>query len=235
MKENNLDIIIPCYNPLKDWHKTMLNSYNLLAKSLLNTNITIILVNDGSTFGISEHDINFLEKQIPNFTYLGLSENMGKGFAIREGFKISQAEYSIFTDIDFPYEERNLIEMYDKLKNYTDIVIGIRDEEYYDKVPAFRKFISKSFKKVLKVVFQIPTSDTQAGLKAFSKKGREVILKTTTNRYLFDLEMIKLAAKDKSMQFEYTKLNLKDNIILSKLSMKLLVNEFKNLIKILFL
>lgn len=233
LKENNLDIIIPCYNPLKGWHKSIANSYNRINNSLINTNIHIILVNDGSSNGVSSSDIDFLKESIAHFTYLDLKENNGKGFALREGFKLSESKYSIFTDVDFPYEEENLISMYQQLEQGADVVIGVRNQNYYEKVPWFRKVLSKSFKSLLKMLFQIPTSDTQAGLKAFSEKGKKYVLETTTNRYLFDLEMIKRAAKNKSTQFAYVNLQLKDEIVLSTMSFKILFKEFKNLLKIL--
>ena len=235
MSQKELDIIIPCYNPLKDWHKSIVKSYNLISKELIDTNISIILVNDGSSFGVQDSDISILEKEIPSFTYINLPVNKGKGFALRKGFEKSTADFTIFTDIDFPYKEENLIAMYTQLQNGADLTIGIRNETYYEKVPVFRKFISNSFKKLLKFLFRIPTSDTQAGLKGFSLKGKKYLLDTTTNRYLFDLELIKRAAKDESIKSSYTTLSLKDNIVLSKLPLKILIGELGNLIKIFFL
>ena len=70
LKENNLDIIIPCYNPLKDWHKSIVNSYNYINNALLNTNIHIILVNDGSNNGIDDSDIQYLEENTCRVYYL---------------------------------------------------------------------------------------------------------------------------------------------------------------------
>ena len=232
---NSLDIILPYYNPLEDWHKSIVNSYKKIKKELIDTNISIIIVNDGSSLGIKDSDISFLKKEIQNLEIIHLTQNMGKGYALRQGFQISKSEYSIFTDIDFPYLEHNLIDMYHQLLDGSDITIGIRNENYYAKIPVSRKIISTSFKKLLKFVFRIPTSDTQAGLKGFSQKGKKYLLETTTNRYLFDLELIKRAAKDKSIKFSYSSLQLKDNIELSKLSYKILISEFGNLIKIFFL
>ncbi len=235
MKNKNLDIILPCYNPLKDWHKSIVNSYCILENELLDTNIFIILVNDGSTIEIKEAEIAYLENKIPNFQFISYDINMGKGYALRKGFRKSKSKFAIFTDIDFPYVEENLIAMYQKLEEGADLVLGNRNQDYYKKVPFLRKIISISFKNSLKFLFQIPTSDTQAGLKGFSNKGKAFLLKTTTNRYLFDLELIKLASKDKQTVFDYITLRLKDDIVLSKLSLTILLKEFKNLLKILFL
>jgi len=232
--KKSLDIILPCFNPLDGWHKTVLKSYKLLSEKLSDTSIKVILIDDGSTINI-QNEISFLQNEITNFSFIKLKQNFGKGYAIREGFKISTSENMIFTDIDFPYKESNLIEMFFKLQKGADFVIGIRQESYYKKVPFLRKYLSLSFKKLLKIIFRIPSTDTQAGLKAFSIKIKHIVLKTTVNRYLFDLELVKLASKDKNINFEYSKLELKDDIILSQMSFGILFKEFKNLIKILFL
>ena len=234
MKKNSLDIILPCYNPLKGWQHIVENSFLKLQQLIPETIINIILINDGSIINLKK-EIDYLEKKLPNFKYLNLEKNYGKGYAVRKGFELSNANCIVFTDIDFPYKEKNIVEMYEKIKNGKDFIIGTRNNDYYSKVPFLRKQLSLSFKKALKILFKIPTSDTQAGLKAFSKKTKKIVLKTTVNRYLFDLELIKLAYKNKEINFDYIELNLKDNIILSQMSFSILFKEFKNLIKILFL
>lgn len=234
MPKKTIDIILPCYNPISGWQNQIIVSYSELVKLLPEYKIAIILVNDGSSSGISENDITFLKESILDFTYIPSDTNLGKGAAIKKGFEVSTAYFSVFTDIDFPYHEQNIVAMLEKLVQNADIVIGIRDQNYYQKVPFVRSMLSKSFKKTIKVLFKIPTTDTQAGLKAFSKKGKEIILKTETNRYLFDLELIKRSAKA-NLNFAYVSLNLKENIVLSKLSMKILLGEVLNLLKIFML
>ena len=232
-KDSTLNIIVPCFNPLENWQLELIKSFNVIQELLQQTEIKIILVNDGSSKNLDK-DIKFLEKNIPNFHFIDLKTNNGKGFAIRQGFKISNADCTVFTDIDFPYKENNLIEMVSKIENGADFVIGIRKENYYKKIPFIRKNLSLTFKKILKFLFKIPTSDTQAGLKAFSKNMKHIVLETKVNRYLFDLELIKLANKNKKIKFDYVDLSLKDDIILSQMSLSILFKEFKNLIKILF-
>lgn len=234
MKEKSIDIILPCFNPIKGWEQQVFLSLQNLQTLMPSFQFNIILVNDGSTKGISEFEINFLKQNIPNFEFINLNENQGKGAALKKGFELSKNEYSIFTDIDFPYLESNIEAMVQKLEQNADIVIGIRNKTYYSKVPPLRSLLSSSFKKLLKILFKIPVTDTQAGLKAFSKKGKEILLQTETNRYLFDLELIKRSAKA-DLNFEYTDLTLKDNVVLSKISLKILWSEILNLIKIFLL
>lgn len=191
----------------------------------------IILVNDGSLKGISDQEINYLNKNLTYFHYIKSAKNEGKGAALKKGFAQSISDYSFFTDIDFPYLEENIISMLALLENQADIVVGIRNKTYYNKVPMLRSVLSSSFKKMIKLIFKIPTTDTQAGLKAFSFKGKEIVLQTETNRYLFDLELIKRGSKA-NLRFAYADLDLKDNIVLSSISFHILLTELKNLIRI---
>lgn len=64
MKEDNLDVIIPFYNPLKDEHKSIIYSYNHINKVLINTNINLILVNDGSKTAIDKSEVAFIKGNI---------------------------------------------------------------------------------------------------------------------------------------------------------------------------
>lgn len=231
MKNKTIDIILPCFNPVLGWHKQLLTSLQKLERLTPEYSWQLILVNDGSKALVSPKEIAFLKQNLQAFKYIGLEKNLGKGAALKIGFAESKSTYSFFTDIDFPYQEENIVSMLQKLEQKADIVVGIRNQAYYKKVPLVRSILSSGFKKLIKIIFRIPTTDTQAGLKAFSTKGREMILQTETNRYLFDLELIKRSAKA-NLNFAYVNLNLKDNVVLSKLSFKILFSELKNLFRI---
>lgn len=233
MSQQTLDIIVPCYNPPTAWASSVVRSYQKLSGLMPTVALRLIIVNDGSNNGKVKNEIDHFLQKIPNAIYVELKSNQGKGFAIKEGLKYSDTPFVAFTDIDFPYEEENIVAMYQQLQLGADIVIGSRNQQYYKKVPWFRKWLSKFFKEVIKIILRIPTTDTQAGLKAFSLKGKQIALQAETNRYLFDLELVKRAHKA-SLQFAYVPLNLKDNIVLSKMTWTILWKEFKNLRNILW-
>lgn len=219
---------------MPNWEKRLVIAYQKLAALLNDYTIQIILVNDGSLDEIKAQDVAYIRKHIEVFQYIDNVKNEGKGAALRKGFAKSSSPYSLFTDIDFPYDEKNVVAMVHKLEKGADIVIGKREETYYSKVPFLRRFVSKGFKCLIKVFFKLETTDTQAGLKAFSEKGKETLLSTTTNRYLFDLELVKLASKQR-LKFEFVTLDLKDGVVLSALSYKIMLSEFKNLLQLIFI
>ena len=75
-----------------------------------------------------------------------------------------------------------------------NVVIGVKDQSYYDHVPPLRRSISRVFRFFVRSLLRIPTDDTQCGLKGFDQVGKAVFLKTTIDRYLFDLEFVFLAS-----------------------------------------
>lgn len=196
--------------------------------------IDLIVVNDGSTKNIENEKIAYLKQNIEHFTFVNNPINKGKGYAVKMGLLQSKADCYIFTDIDFPYLEVDVVNMYHNLiENQSDIVIGIRSEQYYNEVPSTRKRISLWYKSLIKFTLKIPTSDTQAGLKALSKKGKEQLLACYTNGYLFDLELVKRAAQ-KNLKITQTHIQVKPEIILSKMPFKTLLKELGSFLKIMF-
>ena len=77
-------------------------------------------------------------------------------------------------------------------------------------------------------------TDTQCGLKGFNKTGKEKFLSTTINRYLFDFEFIYKVCKNKNLQIVPVEVQLKENVVFSKMRLKILAQESLNLISILF-
>lgn len=159
------------------------------------------------------------------------TENKGKGYALRQGVEAAKGEYIIYTDIDFPYTHESFLKVYKALKEGNDVSIGIRGEEYYTHLPKSRVYISKFLRSLIRFFLRIPTDDTQCGLKGFNQKGKEVFLKTTINRYLFDLEFVFLSAREK-LKIKTVEVELRPEVVLSKMNWKILLQEFGNFLKI---
>jgi len=231
----NLDIILPCYNPLPGWAETIVQAMSETQSALQDVALHLYVVNDGSTKGIQPAQIAYLEKQIPNFKYVSYEKNRGKGYALREGFRHSKNEYCIYTDIDFPYTTESFVAVYRQLcETETEVASGLRDEHYYKNVPLARKRISKVFRFFLRYFFRLPVSDTQCGLKGFKSDGRAIFLQTTTNRYLFDLEFLFLAARQYPKGIQSVQVELKPGIVFSKMHINTLAKEGWGFLKIFF-
>src|ERR1035437_3271117 len=133
--ETVLHLIVPCYNPEIGWEKIVVAKFNKLKTALPGTQIKITLVNDGSVTGIDEAKINYIKAGIEFFQWISYSENKGKGYALRRGVEAADGDYFIYTDIDFPYNIESMVAIFNDLLNGSDVVVGIRESEYYDKVP----------------------------------------------------------------------------------------------------
>lgn len=208
-----------------------MSSYRKICNEL-GENLHVVLVNDGSTRGVTNQDIKALEALIKNFTYLHYNENKGKGYALRHGIAGVETDIIIYTDIDFPYTTDSLLNLYNTLKDKaTDIAIGVKDDVYYKSVPPARKYISRILRKMTTIFLRIPVTDTQCGLKGFRLNAKNVFLETSIKRYLFDLEFIK-SAYAKKLSITPIPVKLRDNITFSKMNYKILLPELLNFMMI---
>ncbi len=228
-QSSQLSIVIPCYNPPLDWQSQFLSSYRKIKTLLKETSIEWILVNDGSTIVVNPDS---LKKEIKNFNFISYKKNKGKGYALKTGVSKTTSKIVVYTDIDFPYLEENLVQMYNVIKNEKDVCVGHRNNSYYLGIPTIRKYISLAFKWFVKKLFKISIADTQAGLKAFSKKGKKVFLECETNGYLIDLEFIK-KSESKGLKIAEIPITLKPNVVLNQMSLSVLQKELSQVLKIL--
>lgn len=232
---DEFDLILPCYNPLENWDDKILASLEEIEQLAEGINIHLILVNDGSTVELAPDKIKRLSNKIARFTFLTNPTNKGKGNALRLGVKQSNNPLCMFTDIDFPYTPESFVKMYHALRTADcGIAVGIREDSYYSKTPYTRKVISKLLKKLIKSFFRLKVADTQCGLKGFNSKGKELFLETTIDRYLFDLEFIQLASKKLPSEIKGIPVELKDDVVFSKINSKIILQEGGSFLKIFF-
>ena len=228
----NVDIVLPCYNPNERWVHELLAFYKVASETY---NLHFIVVNDGSQLQNPQTHISYLQqRQIP-LQYISYQNNQGKGHALRMGVKEASADLILYTDIDFPFENASMLGILNKLKSTNaDVVAGYRNEMYYhNKMSLFRKVLSKSFRFFLKQIVRLPVSDTQCGLKAFNQNGKAVFLQTSINRYLFDFEFIYLCARKSNINLQTELVALKQNVVFSKMPIKVLLQEVRNLLRVL--
>lgn len=233
IKKTTVDIILPAYNPPAQWESGVINSYRHLSEKLGDGFLlNLIIVNDGSSKDLNE-EVKKIKDNIDKIIFIDNQINQGKGHALKTGVGKSQAPFIIYTDIDFPYQQDSMIKMINALiSGKQDIVVGIRDQSYYQNIPRQRLRISKILKAVNKKLFRLPTADTQAGLKGMTSEVKNLFINLKTNRYLIDLEFLKQAKRNK-YTFKLIEIKLREDAILTKMHFKTLVNEFGSFLKIL--
>jgi glycosyltransferase involved in cell wall biosynthesis len=227
-----LSLILPVYNPSDGWADIVLAKTRELAELYPDIDLEALVVNDGST---NSDFIDGKSKiQASNVKLIEYSPNKGKGAALRTGVRESTGDIVIYTDIDFPYTIESISGLINILNSKeADIVIGVKDKSYYAHVPWLRKIISILFRSFIRMLFRIPTDDTQCGLKGFDSIGKDIFLKTTINRYLFDLEFISLASRDKKVNIKTQEIKLREDVLFRKVNFGIMRNELGNFLKIL--
>ena len=215
-----------------DWEKVVVASVCSIEKNG-GVDVELIVVNDGSSRNVSHESLIFLEKELSAVTIVSYVQNRGKGYALRQGVAKAKQDLIIYTDIDFPYTEESFLTVLRILKEGNDVVPGHRGASYYSKTPFIRKVISKTLRWTLKTFLRMPTDDSQCGIKGFNKTGAAIFLATEIDRFLFDLEFIKLSSRRK-VKIKKAEVTLKPDVVFSKVNFKILARESLNFFKILF-
>jgi glycosyltransferase involved in cell wall biosynthesis len=232
MSKDRLNIIIPIYNPHAGWKNNFIDSLQILENELNKTDFLVILVNDGSTI-----PINNIEEIVNRFGYLkyySYPVNMGKGHAIRYGIAISEADYYIYTDADFPFGYEIILQTYQLLKSSgTNIVIGTRDASYSRMLPFERRIVSVLLKEVNYFITGFRIRDTQAGLKGLDNKAKKILAGTKTNSFIFELEFLKKSLRQ-GLSYKMINVKIRPGIHFTDFRFQVILNEAVSFFKLIF-
>lgn len=192
----DFSIIIPSYNGAKILTNNLPILFDILNKRAMN--YEVIIVNDGSS------DADEVEKvaSLFNCRFITYTINKGKGYAVREGMKIANGNYLIFTDTDIPFKEIAFNRMLDTLlENKYDLVIGdrtLKNSEYFEVISPSRKIGSKIFTFFVTKLITGGLSDTQCGFKGFKKQiAKDLFSVSRVNSFAFDVEILYISLKRK--------------------------------------
>lgn len=229
MSQPDLSIVLPCYHPPTQWQEHIIASLTDFEQHY--RSYELIIVNDGCHTEAVQ-DISLLRQHFPLLKWISYPQNRGKGYAIRQGVAEASAPLIIYTDIDFPYTSGSFLDIYHTLlSGNTDIAVGVKDEVYYSKVPWFRKRISKTLTRLIRMLIRISITDTQCGLKGLNAAAKPLLLSGTIDRYLFDLEFIYKAERRK-LRLKAVPVRLRDGVQFSAVNWKILFAEAGNFLRI---
>lgn len=135
MKHNQIVILIPAYNPTID-----LVSFS---NSLINNSFKIVIVNDGS----SAESLDIFKKLNNKILVLQHEKNLGKGEALKTGFKYIleniHCEGVITADADGQHTINDIISIADKMENNV-LTLGSRfNTSNMPNRSKFRKYFNK--------------------------------------------------------------------------------------------
>lgn len=171
-------VIVPTYNNQKTLKKVL--------DSILDFTSNVIIVNDGSTDQTSE-----ILKQYSQLTQIHHPKNLGKGRALRNGFRKAielDFEYAITIDSDgqhFAADIPGFIEEIQKEPN--SLLIGSRNMTQ-ENVPKKSSFGNKFSNFWFKFETGIVLEDTQSGFRLYPLKL--IPKRFYTNKFEFEIEVI---------------------------------------------
>ena len=191
LRELNLSVIVPVYN---EAGAIKANLERLIAEiSPYFSSFEILVICDGSTDGTAAVLRDSKHANVRSIIY---EQNMGKGFAVRSGFKEATGDFVFFIDGGMELHPREiriflgLMALYD-----ADIIIGSkRHPQSRVDYPRLRRILSFCYQQLVKLLFHMNVTDTQVGLKLFKRSVIDAVLADLTlDRYGADLEILALA------------------------------------------
>jgi len=188
-----LSAIVPCYNKEKVVYKALGNIRTALAATGLK--YEMVLVNDASTDGTLSELQKFAEKY-QEARVVALPANLGKGGALLEGFRQSKGNPVLFIDADLDLSPAQIPRFLEYMERFrADVVIGSKNHpDSIVKYPLIRKILSRGYLYLNFILFQLPISDTQVGMKLFRREVLEyAVPKMLVKKYAYDLELLVLA------------------------------------------
>ncbi len=194
-----LSVIIPAYNEAARLPLTLVDVDRHLAEQDFASEI-IVVVSSGSD---NTPDIlKRFQGIIKNLRVIILSENRGKGFAVKTGMLAAKGQWHLMMDAD---NSTSLVEIAKMLPYVTDkstnceIAIGsrrIEGAQIDPPSPNSRQFFEKIAQFLIRLFLVPKIGDTGCGFKLFSARSSEQIFKRTrTDGWAIDTEVLIVAKK----------------------------------------
>ena len=200
----NLSIVIPVFNE-KNFLIKLFEEIKIFFNDSKNE---IIFIDDGSTDG-STNILNEL-KEKKNYKFLlkliKLDINSGKGKAIQTGIKNSVGEYILLQDADLELDIRDAREMYDMIKENSEIkcIFGsrylsgkLKKNNYF-----FNSLIGKLNSLIFNIFFAQSLSDVHCGLKILHREVVEKI-KLTVNDFGIEIDLASQVVRNNFYIYEF--------------------------------
>jgi dolichyl-phosphate beta-glucosyltransferase len=189
--DHDLTVIIPAYNEEKRLPWTLAKLTDFLA--VWNVDFRVIVVDDGS----ADRTANLADHLGPRFSTLRLDRQSGKGRAVRTAMLKATGRVAAFTDADLPFDLRSLRDGYDRINSREcEIVFGARDleeSEFLAPRHISRQIATRMFRELAKLLISRQITDTQCGLKIFSRQAAlEIFSRATIDGFAFDAEVVML-------------------------------------------
>lgn len=156
----------------------------------------IVVVDDGSGDGTAAAIEEAAAQHGSAVVPVILSENIGKGGALRQGFEVSRGSHILLLDGDLDLVPELIARFFAIMaRDSADIVIGSkRHPESEIDYPLRRRIASRIYFGIVRLLIGLPLTDTQTGMKLFRRETLQWAFdRMLVKRYAFDLELLSIA------------------------------------------
>ena len=153
----------------------------------------VVVIDDGSVDDTRLKVLNYAAHRW-NIRVFGYSKNAGKGFAVKAGFLKATGDAVVFLDSDLDIDV-DRVRKYVEALRYGDIVVGSKwHRGSVVDVPFVRRFLSRGFNMLVRLLTGFDVGDTQTGIKVVRRKAfEEIFQRLSVKRFAFDVELLILA------------------------------------------
>lgn len=164
-----ISLVIPLFNE----EESLVPLANEIRKALkpLNTPYEVILVDDGSTDN-SLKVIREIVRTDKRFKFISFRKNYGKSAALQTGFKVATGDAVVTLDADLQDDPHEIPNLLNKLEEGFDLCSGWKKQRFD---PFVKKYSSRFFNFVTRLMSGIKLHDFNCGLKAYRKEVVENI------------------------------------------------------------
>ena len=192
----SLSVVIPCYKEREVIAASILTIHEFLRTRF--EQHEIIVVTDGSPDGTGDELTRFkqIHPEIP-LQHIAFVRNLGKGKAVRAGFRAAQYELVLMIDADLTISITELDNFLGAIKQ-TDMAIASRlvPGTIFDEPTPFHRVLTARMFHILQIILlgNFEFSDTQCGFKLFRRERLlPLFAAMTIDRFAFDAELLFLA------------------------------------------
>ena len=156
-------------------------------------NHEIVVVDDGSEDNTRLKAWKYARRN-GHVKIIAYNRNLGKGFAVKTGFFGTAGDAIVFLDSDLDIDVKQ-VGNYIQALRFGDIVIGSKyHPESVVETSFLRRFLSRGFNILTRLLTGVKINDTQVGIKAIRRDVFSGIFKQlSVKRYAFDVELMVLA------------------------------------------
>lgn len=226
MKKKVISVIIPAYKQFRTIKKDLENICIVLEQGLKDFDYELIVVVDGGGDKTLQQAKKVRNKKVKVFGY---EINRGKGYAVRYGMVRSKGELISFLDSGMEISPASIMMLMAHMEWYgADVIVGSKRHPV-SKVnyPPLRHILSIGYHVGVKLLFGVPLTDTQSGIKIFRRNVIEKILpRLLVKKYAMDIEMLAVCRAAGFKRIFEAPIEVKFDKRTSRISWKVIIRMF---------